>query len=100
MDFNLDHGFAHWYQKEIGRKIQGTLFQICGMMRKMMFNPFFVEDKEVLVQRRQLQLDPLVAVLTANPGKSMLFSTTLRNGSGELVWEYDLIPISVGGLNP
>ena len=65
-----------------------------------MFNPFFVEDKEVLVQRRQLQLDPLVAVSTANPRKSVLFGTTLRNGGGELVWEYDLIPISVGGLNP
>ena len=65
-----------------------------------MLNPFFVEDEEILVQRRQLQLDPLVAVLMANPGKPVSFGTTSGNGSGELVQEYDLIPISVGGLNP
>ena len=64
-----------------------------------MFNPFFVEDEEVLVQRRQLQLDPLVAVLTANPRKSVPFGTTSGSGGGELVREYDLIPISMGGLN-
>lgn len=36
----------------------------------------------------------------ANPGKPVSFGTTSGNDGGELVQEYDLIPISVGGLNP
>ena len=60
----------------------------------------FAEDEEVLVQRQQLQLDPLVAVSTTNPRKSVPFGTTSGSGGGELARENDLIPISVGGLNP
>ena len=57
------------------------------------------EDDEALVQRRQLQMDPLLAVSAVNPGKSVQFGTTSRRDGGELAWENALIPSSVGGLN-
>ena len=57
------------------------------------------EDDEALVQRRQLQMDPLLSVPVMNPGKSVLFGTTSGRDCGELVWEKSLIPSSMGGLN-
>ena len=56
-------------------------------------------EEEVLVQRRQLQMDPLLAVSAVNPGKSVQFGTTSRRDGGELAWENALIPSYVGGLN-
>ena len=56
-------------------------------------------EEEVLVQRRQLQMDPLLAVSAVNPGKSVQFGTTSRRDGGELAWVNALIPSYVGGLN-
>ena len=57
------------------------------------------EDEEVLVQRWQSQMDPLVAVSVVNPRKSVLFGTNSGRDGGELAWEKALIPSSMGGLN-